>query len=167
MISIPSKQSTKKAREYMWGITPCFLLIFLSKPLITSVSLEFLLTWSSMFNSSSYFFFACSANFSLGAVDSLLKLLILFWFFWLVILLYLPFYSGAKLVKFDIHFCYYFLSYFLWVIFYLFGKETLKIFLYFLFHLLPCSINFKLSCKIWNILLYNNFVILKVFVYII
>ena len=82
-------------------------------PLITSMFLEFLLTWSSMFSSSSCIFFACSTNFYWRAVDSLVRSLMLFWF--CLCCLCLPvycFYSGAKLIKFSIHFFYYFFIFF-------------------------------------------------------
>ena len=48
-------------------------------PLMNSVSLEFLLTWSSVFSSNSCIFSACSASFSWRAVDSIVMLLMLFW----------------------------------------------------------------------------------------
>ena len=44
-------------------------------PVMTSLSLEFLLTWSSVFSSSSCILFVCSANFFfIRTVDSLLRL---------------------------------------------------------------------------------------------
>ena len=55
-----------------------FLLSFFIS-LMTSVSLKFLLTWSSMFSSSSCLF-ACSANIYWRAVCLHVMLLILFWF---------------------------------------------------------------------------------------
>ena len=51
-------------------------------PVMTSLSLEFLLTWSSVFSSSSCILFVCSANFFfIRTVDSLLRLYTDF--FWL------------------------------------------------------------------------------------
>ena len=56
----------------MWIIIPLFFLIFpFNISLFTSVSLEFLLTCSSMFFASSCIFFACSDNFSSRVVGSL------------------------------------------------------------------------------------------------
>ena len=93
-------------------------------PLITSVSLEFLLTWSSVFSSSSRIFYACSTNFSWRAIDSLVRSLMLFWFCLASVSAASAFLSTVS-YPYSIHFFYYFFCYFLCIIFHLFSKETL------------------------------------------
>ena len=88
--------------------------------LMSSVSLEFLLTWSSVFSSSSCIFFCCSVNFCWRAFDSLVRLLILFWSCLAIDAAASAFLSIVSILVLslsDIHFFYYFFSYFLCIIF--------------------------------------------------
>ena len=81
LIWISSKQFTKRNGEHIWScffhVLSWFSFFIL---LMTSVSLEFLLIRYSMFSSSSCILFACSTNFYWRAVDSLIRLMMLFWF---------------------------------------------------------------------------------------
>ena len=81
LIWISSKQFTKRTGEHIWSFFFHVLSWFsFFIPLMTSVSLEFLLIRYSMFFSRSCILFACSTNFYWRAVDWLIRLVMLFWF---------------------------------------------------------------------------------------